>query len=111
MVLYFHYPFPEQNFFVELIFLWARPVFHGFKLSYTLLLFTTPYILYSFLLSGIYVFTWKRPRRPKARKLPGYPPTREASALLDRKSTRLNSSHEWISYAVFCLKKKMHGGP
>src|SRR5438105_6993512 len=27
---------------------------------------------------------------------------------LDRKSTRLNSSHEWISYAVFCLKKKKH---
>src|SRR5438105_11428410 len=26
--------------------------------------------------------------------------------LIDRKSTRLNSSHEWISYAVFCLKKK-----
>src|SRR5207247_8160347 len=24
---------------------------------------------------------------------------------VDRKSTRLNSSHEWISYAVFCLKK------
>src|SRR5207247_2664641 len=31
-------------------------------------------------------------------------PTRSADA--DRKSTRLNSSHEWISYAVFCLKKK-----
>src|SRR5207247_6729728 len=27
-------------------------------------------------------------------------------AVEDRKSTRLNSSHEWISYAVFCLKKK-----
>src|SRR5207247_2817657 len=27
-------------------------------------------------------------------------------AALDRKSTRLNSSHEWISYAVFCLKKQ-----
>src|SRR5438105_6707947 len=25
--------------------------------------------------------------------------------LRDRKSTRLNSSHEWSSYAVFCLKK------
>src|SRR2546422_7382004 len=25
----------------------------------------------------------------------------------DRKSTRLNSSHGYISYAVFCLKKKM----
>src|SRR5438105_9538630 len=28
---------------------------------------------------------------------------------IDRKSTRLNSSHEWISYAVFCLKKKNNG--
>src|SRR2546428_10265418 len=26
----------------------------------------------------------------------------------DRKSTRLNSSHDQISYAVFCLKKKTH---
>src|SRR5436305_9998481 len=29
---------------------------------------------------------------------------------LDRKSTRLNSSHVRISYAVFCLKKKKHYG-
>src|SRR2546422_5520707 len=28
------------------------------------------------------------------------------SLLQDRKSTRLNSSHGYISYAVFCLKKK-----
>src|SRR2546427_8165255 len=28
--------------------------------------------------------------------------------LLDRKSTRLNSSHSQISYAVFCLKKKKY---
>src|SRR5438034_5636873 len=28
--------------------------------------------------------------------------------VLDRKSTRLNSSHTVISYAVFCLKKKRH---
>src|SRR2546429_3671953 len=27
---------------------------------------------------------------------------------LDRKSTRLNSSHGYISYAVFCLKKKSY---
>src|SRR5256885_8700684 len=31
---------------------------------------------------------------------------RHAAAVLDRKSTRLNSSHLVISYAVFCLKKK-----
>src|SRR2546422_6618851 len=30
----------------------------------------------------------------------------ECAASLDRKSTRLNSSHGYISYAVFCLKKK-----
>src|SRR2546429_6291504 len=28
--------------------------------------------------------------------------------MTDRKSTRLNSSHGYISYAVFCLKKKKH---
>src|SRR5947207_11540124 len=31
-----------------------------------------------------------------------------ASGPSDRKSTRLNSSHTVISYAVFCLKKKKH---
>src|SRR2546422_42649 len=31
---------------------------------------------------------------------------RFAAAVGDRKSTRLNSSHGYISYAVFCLKKK-----
>src|SRR5260221_10944124 len=37
-----------------------------------------------------------------------YGPARESCGLekLDRKSTRLNSSHTVISYAVFCLKKK-----
>ena len=28
--------------------------------------------------------------------------------ITDRKSTRLNSSHDQISYAVYCLKKKIH---
>src|SRR2546430_6686593 len=30
----------------------------------------------------------------------------DVTMILDRKSTRLNSSHSQISYAVFCLKKK-----
>src|SRR5207244_12083529 len=30
----------------------------------------------------------------------------DTTVLVDRKSTRLNSSHQIISYAVFCLKKK-----
>src|SRR5437867_10231379 len=36
----------------------------------------------------------------------GRPPDRAGA---DRKSTRLNSSHRTISYAVFCLKKKSSG--
>src|SRR5436189_5292973 len=42
---------------------------------------------------------WSPPRYPAERRAP-----RPRSG--DRKSTRLNSSHRCISYAVFCLKKK-----
>src|SRR5207244_6608939 len=42
------------------------------------------------------------PSRVEGRRLPS---TRDG----DRKSTRLNSSHQIISYAVFCLKKKNKG--
>src|SRR5207253_7347832 len=37
--------------------------------------------------------------------------TRDFAGKSDRKSTRLNSSHVAISYAVFCLKKKRVGSP
>src|SRR5438309_8299215 len=43
-----------------------------------------------------------RRRRSRPFATPSSRPTRER----DRKSTRLNSSHSSISYAVFCLKKK-----
>src|SRR5258708_10387365 len=39
---------------------------------------------------------------PRRSRRPGHLPRRSR----DRKSTRLNSSHQIISYAVFCLKKK-----
>src|SRR5438034_11659671 len=53
---------------------------------------------------------WRR-RPPQSRcNVPDYFPAfldlRERRCLVDRKSTRLNSSHTVISYAVFCLKKK-----
>src|SRR5260221_10766045 len=41
---------------------------------------------------------------PNVIRTHGRPPAQECR--LDRKSTRLNSSHTVISYAVFCLKKK-----
>src|SRR2546429_4373625 len=50
------------------------------------------------------------PPRPPARKRARHEglrrPHRVRHRRRDRKSTRLNSSHGYISYAVFCLKKK-----
>src|SRR5438105_7470128 len=49
------------------------------------------------------------PNNPSGRRLSpatGAAKPRRSRAEKDRKSTRLNSSHEWKSYAVFCLKKK-----
>src|SRR2546422_4236188 len=43
--------------------------------------------------------------RRRSRRGPGHGPTLHGVEQ-DRKSTRLNSSHGYISYAVFCLKKK-----
>src|SRR5699024_12444456 len=46
----------------------------------------------------------RRSRKPPQAQLPDH--CREPGIRQDRKSTRLNSSHVSISYAVFCLKKK-----
>src|SRR6266540_6260033 len=68
--------------------------------------------------AGINAPSWKRcewplrtfvPPSPSSTKSPFEPPPSGISAQMtmeDRKSTRLNSSHITISYAVFCLKKK-----
>src|SRR3712207_7281301 len=57
------------------------------------------------------------PRPPRSRRRSARPPRRRRRrrgcpaprrSPPDRKSTRLNSSHANISYAVFCLKKKKH---
>src|SRR6266508_6176984 len=44
--------------------------------------------------------------KPCTRPTPSPPRFGSSTAARDRKSTRLNSSHVAISYAVFCLKKK-----
>src|SRR2546430_6818759 len=49
----------------------------------------------------------ERVRRCVARR-DGAGPTVQGDRAPDRKSTRLNSSHSQISYAVFCLKKKKY---
>src|SRR3712207_7068804 len=58
---------------------------------------------------GTVDYTVERTERYGKGELPGATEVWEAhpGRLVDRKSTRLNSSHANISYAVFCLKKKL----
>src|SRR5689334_24284182 len=59
-----------------------------------------------------YTTLFRSPDYSTRRRCPVYPPTPGGvpGFLPDRKSTRLNSSHSSISYAVFCLKKKKNEG-
>ncbi len=73
MTLYFLLPFPEGNLFLRLIAVKAPLVYSGAKYSYTAMLFTTPYIILSILLSGLYIFTLKIRKRVSPARLPAYP--------------------------------------
>src|SRR2546430_6585669 len=59
-----------------------------------------------------YTTLFRSPERsPTSPDSPSSPRGSDRSEEGDRKSTRLNSSHSQISYAVFCLKKKKHTRP
>src|SRR5260221_8966185 len=61
--------------------------------------------IYTLSLHDALPICWRPCRPPRAWRCPaGWP--RCGTCCRDRKSTRLNSSHTVISYAVFCLKKK-----
>jgi hypothetical protein len=81
MTLYFRMPFPEDNVLFELMYLRANSVFWGFKYTYILLLYTTPFIGYSIVLSGVYVFVSKIRRPDKPGRLPRYPDPRKRDNL------------------------------
>jgi len=81
MILYFKFPFPEGNIFLQFMAIRAPIVYLGVKWSYTLFLFSTPYIAYSILLSGLYNFALKAHRKIKAGRLPLYPDPRTRKEL------------------------------
>jgi len=71
--LYSVHPFPEEQIFLRVIAVRAPHVLWSFKSLYTAMLFTTPYFIYSALLSGAYIFTLKARRRVSPGHLPRYP--------------------------------------
>src|SRR5260370_8443153 len=83
LVLYLRYPFPAQNLYLQLISLKDPTVYSGIFWSYSLMMFTTPYIVYSSILSGIYIFGYKHGNRRKPVPLPPYPdPAKRQSLFL-----------------------------
>lgn len=81
-VLYFKMSWPMttllvpqtwNEYFLRLIALRDPWTYAGLKASYQVMLFTTPYIGYSFLLSALYIFTLRPRRAGKPQALPPYP--------------------------------------
>src|SRR5882724_10396941 len=82
IALYFRVPFPDANLFLHVMALRSSLAFLFFKYSYTLFLYTTPYIAYSILFSGVYIFALKATRKIRAGKLPPYPDPAKRTELL-----------------------------
>jgi len=80
-LLFYEAPFPEDNLILQLIGLRAPEVFAGLKYSYLVMLFTTPYITFSILFSGLYIFALKGRRRIAPTQLPLYPDPRKRDEL------------------------------
>lgn len=81
-LLYFKLPWPMTNgvapltwneYFLRLIALRDPWTYAGLKACYHIMLFTTPFIGYSFLLSALYIFTLRPGRTLKPQSLPPYP--------------------------------------
>jgi hypothetical protein len=81
MALYFRAPFPETNLFLQVMAARSATAFSFLKYSYTLFLYTTPYIAFSILFSGMYIFALKARSRTHAGKLPPYPNPQERTEL------------------------------
>jgi hypothetical protein len=69
LALYFRFPFPEMNLFLNLIRVRELPTFYFLKYSYVSFLFTTPFFAYSLVTSFLYMFFDAAGRK----KTPSYP--------------------------------------
>jgi type IV secretory system conjugative DNA transfer VirD4/TraG family protein len=102
--LFYTRPFPESQFFLRLISVRAPYAFLSFNCLYDIFLFTTPYMIYSTVLSGLYIFTLKVRRRITPGHLPRYPDPRAREDLFlvvgevhDRRKPVPSETPHWLS--------------
>ncbi len=73
MTLFFQCPFPSDNLLLQFIHAQRPGIFQGFRWTYIVMLFTTPYIGFSLLFSFGYIFVMNQERKKHLAKLPPYP--------------------------------------
>ena len=73
LFLFYTRAFPDDQVFLRVISARAPEAFLSFKYLYYTFLFSTPYLVYSGALSGLYIFTLKAKRRIEPERLPVYP--------------------------------------
>jgi TraM recognition site of TraD and TraG len=73
MFLFYTHPFPDDQIFLRVISMRAPQAFLSFKYLYYTLMFTTPYLVCSTVLSGLYIVTLKARRTISPGRLPKYP--------------------------------------
>jgi len=81
LTLFYLYPFPESNIFLRAVFLRAPEAYLSFKYLTLAMLYATPWLAYSVVLSGVYIFTLKLRRPDKPGRLPRYPEPRKRDQL------------------------------
>jgi TraM recognition site of TraD and TraG len=80
-VLHSLYPFPAGNLYLQLISYKDPAIYSAILWTYSVMMFTTPFIIYSSVFSGIYTFAYRHGRTPKAAPLPLYPDPRSRESL------------------------------
>ena len=81
LCLFFSCPFPVHDLLLQLISLRAPTVYRGIRYGYVTFLFTTPYIFFSLVLSGLYVFALSPVKRKSPVALPLYSDPRQRETL------------------------------
>lgn len=81
LALFYRYPFPSDDLLLRLVAVREPFIWEGIRLGYTLFLFTTPYILFSLVFSGLYVLALHPRERVSAIGLPEYSDPKQRDTL------------------------------
>src|SRR5271163_3927273 len=81
LTLFYLYPFPQSNIFLQVIALRAPDAYLSCRYLTVAMLYATPWLAYSVVLSGVYIFTLKLRRTDKPGRLPRYSEPRKRDQL------------------------------